>query len=63
MDTYQQQPVGIRVHLNVPGDVPIWHPWTHHAKQKRLLRNVDDGEHVWMGNKHAPIDITAEGLG
>ena len=63
MDTYQQQPVGIRVHLSVLGDVPIWHPWIHHTKRKRLLRNVDDGEHVWMGNKHAPTDVTTEDLG
>lgn len=35
--TYQCQPTGIRVRLGVLGDVPIRHPWTHDAKQRRCL--------------------------
>jgi len=48
MDAYQDQPIGTRVHLDVLADVPIWHPRTHDAKWKQSLRNLDDGEHVWM---------------
>ena len=63
MGTYQHQPVGIRVQLSVLGDVPIWHPWAHYAERKQCLRNINDGEHVRMGNMHVPIDFTVEGLG
>jgi len=48
MGTYERQTIRARVHLGVPSNVPVWHPRTHDAKRKQLLRNPDDGEHVRM---------------
>jgi hypothetical protein len=62
MDTYQCQPIGIRVPLDMLGNVPTWHPRTHDVKRKRRLRNIDDGEYVRMGKILALVDITTEGL-
>ena len=58
MGTYKHQMVDARVHLGVLGNVPIWHPWSHDAKRKQLLRNPDDGEHVRMIVELALFDRT-----
>jgi len=46
MGTYKRQAVGIRVHLGVLSNVPVWHPWAHDANWKQRLRNLDDREYV-----------------
>ena len=48
MATYQHQSIGVRVHLDVLGDVSVWHPRAHDAKRKQSLRDLDDGKHVRM---------------
>ena len=62
MGTYQRQPVGIRVHLGVLGDVPIRHPRTQDAIRKQRLRNLNDWEYVRMGNVLGLADLTTKGL-
>jgi len=49
MDEYQHQPIGALVPLDVLHDIAIWHPWAHDAEWKQFLRNLGDGEYVWMG--------------
>ena len=48
MGAYQHQPVDIRVHLGVLGDVPVWHPRAHDAKQRQSHRNFDEGKQIRM---------------
>jgi hypothetical protein len=62
MDTYQCQPIGIRVPLDMLGNVPVRHPRTHDVKRKLRPRNIDDGEYVRMGKMPAFVDITREAL-
>ena len=62
MGTCQRQAVDIRVRLCVLSDVPILHPRSHDAKWERRLGNLDDGEHVWVGDGFASVDFTIEGL-
>ena len=62
MGTYQRQPVGIRVHLGVLGDVPIQHPRTQDAIRKQRLRNLNNWEYVRMGNVLGLADLTTKGL-
>jgi hypothetical protein len=60
--TYQLEPVGIRVHLGVLGNVPIRHPRSHDAERKLCLRNLDDREYVWMRNIRVPLSFTTVDL-
>ena len=62
MDEYQHQPIGALVPLGVLHDIAIWHPWAHDAKRKQCLRNLNDGEYVWVGKILAPPDFIAKGL-
>jgi len=62
MDEYQHQPIGVLVPLGVLHDIAIWHPWAHDAEWKQCLRNLDDGEYVWVGKTFAPLDFIAKGL-
>ena len=59
MGTYQHRTISIWVHLDVLDDVPFWHPRAHDEKWKPPLRNLDDGEHVWMRIDLAFFDHTA----
>jgi hypothetical protein len=61
-NTHQHWPIGTWVHLGVLHDVPVWHPWTYNTKRKQCLRSLNNGEYVWMGNRHAPVVVTTEGL-
>jgi len=46
MNTYQCQPISTLVVVSVLSDIPIWQPWTHDAKWKRRLGNLNNGEYV-----------------
>jgi hypothetical protein len=59
MGAYQHQSIGVRVHLGVLCDVPIWHPWAHGAEGELCLRNTGDREYIRVGNGLAQ---TTEGL-
>jgi len=62
MDEYQHQPIGVLVPLGVLHDIAIWHPWAHDAEWKQCLRNLHDGEYVWVGKILAPLEFIAKGL-
>jgi hypothetical protein len=62
IETYQHQPIDTWIHLDVLGDVPVWHPRTYDAKRKQCLRNLDDGKYVWVGSGLAPVDPPTEDL-
>jgi hypothetical protein len=59
MGAYQYQPIGIRVHLGVLCDVPMWHPRAHGIEWEQCSRNADDREYVGMGNE---LEQAMEGL-
>jgi len=56
MGTYERQTIRTPVRLGILSNVPVWHPRAHDAKRKQLLRNPDDGEHVWMRIELALFD-------
>lgn len=62
MNAYQHQSIGTLILPRVLHNVPTWHPWTHDAKWKFRLRNLDNGEQISMGKILAPFDITAVDL-
>jgi hypothetical protein len=62
MGTYKCQPIGTWIRLDVLDDVPVWHPRAHDTEWKQCLRNLDDGEYVWVEDGLGPINSTTKGL-
>jgi hypothetical protein len=62
MNKYQHLPIDTWVHLGIPDNVPIWHPWTHNANRKPCLGYLDGRMYIRMGDRFVPVDFTMEGL-
>ena len=43
-------------------DIPSWHPRTNDTKGEQRLRNLNDGQYIWMGKVLAPLNFVVKDL-